>query len=162
MQRLRTHGTLLFIFGAILVFIAAPVESLKVDERVNSLEKAFHIRDITTKAADDDKKALITYQQINRKPISDANDEDVRIYEINLGDTGGQTGEALLIATPFQEACRENSSLPSWKIDKSVGNFLVKINHAKEFAGKTFFLCLGDVASGSFKHFGDESKFSIG
>jgi hypothetical protein len=165
MQRLRTNGTLLmFIFGAILSFITAPaVVSYKIDERVNNLEKAFHIRDITAEADENFVKSLITYQQINHsKAISDESDEDWRLYEIHLGDIRDRAGNAVLQATPSEKSCEESSTLPAWKIDKSVGKFLVKINHAKQFAGKTFFLCYRDEATGHSNHFGNESRFSIG
>ena len=170
MQRLRTNGTLLmFIFGVHIIFIApSVVKTQKIDESVNNLEKVFRnihnvvqINDITAKAADDDIKSLITYQSINHLGAnSDEKAEDWRLYQIQLDVIGG--GDSfLLISTLFEESCQENSTLPAWKIDKRVRNFLVKINHAKRFAGKTFYLCFFDKTAGQFKHLGDESRFSI-
>lgn len=163
MQKLRTYGTLLmFFFGAILIFIAAPsVETYKIDDSVNNLEKAFHIvqiSDITTRANDDDIKSLITYQSINHSNAT--SDEDWRLFKIDLDDIQRRDDDVLLISTP-NDLCRENSTLPAWKIDKSVGSFLVKINHAKQFEGKTLYLCYYDEATGQFQHFGHESRFTI-
>lgn len=167
MLDLRTTGSvLLILLGANIISISkkCAVSSFKIDERVNTPEKAFHIRDVTAEVDDNSEKSLITYQQINHlKPLSDDNDDDWRLFEIKFTDIAfGGEGIDLLIATPSAESCEESSSRPAWKIDKSVGNFLVKINHAKQFAGKTFFLCSKDEATGQWKHFGNESRFSIG
>jgi hypothetical protein len=182
MQRIRTNGTLLvlmFIFGAHLIFTApSVVTSYKIDD---NLEKVFRnernvvqLIDVTARANDDDKKSLITYQQINQpKAISkDKADvaEDWRLYEITVegfSKIGSGEGDSiLLISTQHKESCQENSStqFPAWKIDKSVsgeGNFRLKINHAKELAGKTLYLCFFNESSKQFEHFGNESRFFI-
>lgn len=177
MQRLRTNGTLLmFILGAHLTFIAPSViTSYKIDDSAINPEKIFHnernvvqLSDITSRANDDDKKSLITYQQINHtKAISE--DEDWRLYEITLhgfNGIGGEDASILLISTQNKDSCQENSAtqLPAWKIDKRVsgeGKFRLKINHAKQLAGKTLYLCVFDESSRQFQHFGDESRFFI-
>jgi hypothetical protein len=182
MQRLRTNGTLLvlmFIFGAHLIFIApSVVTSYKIDDNAINLEKVFRnernvlqLIDVTTRANDDDKKSLITYQPINQ-PKAISEDEDWRLYEITVNgfsEIGGSEGDSiLLISTQHKESesCQENSStqFPAWKIDKSVsgeGKFRLKINHTKELAGKTLYLCFFNESSKQFEHFGNESRFFI-
>lgn len=171
----------MFIFGAYLVFLTAPsvVTSFKIDDSGTKLEKVFRnernvvqLSDITARAFDDDTKSLlITYQQI--KTISDDVEEakvaveDWRLFELTvnaLNELGGKSDSLLLISTPFEDSCRENSTLPAWKIDKRVsveGKFRLKINHAKALAGNSFYLCYLDESSGEFKHFGNESRFVI-
>jgi hypothetical protein len=182
MQRLRTNGTLLmFIFGAHLIFTAPfVVTSYKIDDSAINLEKVFHnernvvqLSDITARANDDDKKSLITYQPINHtKATSEEDDSDWRLFEItvigfrDIGDS--KSDSVLLISTQQKNSCHyeENSStqFPAWKIDKSVSGeakFRLKINHAKQLAGKTFYLCAFDESSGQFQHFGNKSRFFI-
>lgn len=174
MQKLRTNGTLLMIiFGAYLIFIVAPniVKANYIDKNVDKPGKVFRnahnfveISDITTSLNDDDIKPLITYRSINhQKAISDDKDEaeDIRIYQVQLNAISGDGDDVLLISTPFEKICRENSTFPAWKIDKNVRKFLVKINHAKRLEGKVLYLCYFDESKGEFRHLGNESRFSI-
>lgn len=174
-----TNGTLLmFIFGAyFLISLSAPyvVTSYKIDDSVINLEKVFRndvqLSDITARATDDDTKSLITYQPINQPKAISAEEAKVvegwRLFELKVNgfkDIGGKGDSLLLISTPDKDSCRENSTLPAWKIDKRVsqeGKFRLKINHAKQLAGNTFYLCYLNESSGQFQHFGNKSRFSI-
>lgn len=175
----RTRAKIfLVIFSAFLVLAAPSVGSpFEIDKNSISLQKSFHnkrsvvhISDITTSRASDDKKSLITYQPINHASNSRSNDEkkviedeDFGLYEITL-EGFRDSGVLLLRSTLSHESCQENSlSLPAWKIDTNVSGekFRVRINHAKEFTGKSLFLCVFDEDSGNFQHLGEHSSFQV-
>jgi hypothetical protein len=182
MQRLRTNANLLlFIFGANLVLFIAPtsVASLSVkvnnDIVINQQRKAFQVvrvSDITKTAADDgdDKTELITYQSINHASnvISDEDTSvtDSRLYEITVHSLENPRKNFIqLISTISINSCHEgnNTSLPAWKIDKSLseGKFRLKINHAKELAWHTLYLCVFDDDARIFRHLGENSLLKI-
>lgn len=165
MQRLRTNETLLmFFFGAYLLIAPSVVTSYRVDDDIEKhFRNVVQLSDITASAVDDDIKSLITYQPINHsKAISDEEGKEWRLFEITVNGFG--VDSILLISTQYEDSCRENSSLPAWKIDKrgsDEGKFRLKINHATPLAGKTLYLCVRNESSEQFQHLGSKSRFYI-
>lgn len=173
MQRTNIK-TFLVIFSACLVS-AAPsvVPQVDSDRNSGSFQNFFHnesrivhMSDITT-SSDEKNESLITYQPIIHisnsmldeevKKISDEYSEIFEITSIAFRDV------IFLISTLSEDSCEENSSLPTWKINtrEDGEKFLVRVNHAGDLIGKSFFLCVFDEDLRKFQHLGESSRFQL-
>lgn len=136
----------------------------------NELRKKLSVQHVTEIAfASDDKEPPITYQPINHaaQVISDSSRDSAesRLFEVTTDSSDKDDDYAFqLQATLSNDSCLENSAtlLPSWKINKRFkGQLRLIINHAKQWKGKTLFLCVLDEDSGRYQHLGEKSSIKI-
>lgn len=174
MKDLRTTSAkLVILLGAHLLVAPFFVTPLRIEHSAIRSKEVISlygnrgvvlISDITAEANDKIiKSPLITYQSIKSNEITADKADNWRLYEFSAN--GFDDANAIfLTSTRSSDSCSQNSTLPAWKIDEpaSEGKFRLQLNHATQFAGETFYLCVSNERFGNFKHLGTSSRFHVG
>lgn len=131
-----------FIFTANAVNSTLPEKN--VSNYSNDKYRIVHITEIVRSTNEyDDKNPVITYQQQNINGI-DNTSNDTRLLEIVSKGFDENPSEIYITISQFKDFCKEQSTFPSWKIDRGTENgiFRLKISYQEQISEKDLYLCL--------------------
>lgn len=163
----------ILLFATVTLCNAANLENNAVsaskDNNINDFYQILHVNEVFSKSTDDDDNvSVITYQQDEKhQQLKEIN--ETRTLEIKSKGFLNGLLPALLIVTQFKDSCRNNASLPSWKIinkgSKQQSNnevFRLKINFEQRLTEGDFYFCIkSERLLEKEKHLGITSLFRL-